>query len=105
MSKVFTYSIRTQVKAIYFENVSFQKLWELKQLLKYFRDFSKIIEPLRQASESFKSDRLRLLVRFIEEGGLLPFLDDAINEFEQLVIWKKAAGGDEDIPEPRQGLD
>ena len=45
------------------------------------------------------------LCRYIEEGGLLPYLEEAISEFEYLVVWKKAAGGDEDIPEPRDGLD
>jgi hypothetical protein len=44
-------------------------------------------------------------VRYIEEGGLMPFLEDAINQFEALVVWKKAAGSDDDIPEPRLGLD
>jgi DNA mismatch repair protein MSH6 len=101
MAKVFTYSIRTQVKAIYFENVSFQKLQELKRLLSFFKQFAHMIEPLRQASEAFKSERLRSLVRYREESGMMPFLEDAIREFEQLVVWKKAAGGAEDIPEPR----
>ena len=105
MSKVFTYSVRTSVKAVYFENVSFQKLRELKSLLRNFREFSQIIEPLRQESESFKSKRLTNLCRYVEEGGLLPYLEEAISEFEYLVVWKKAAGGDEDIPEPRDGLD
>lgn len=53
----------------------------------------------------FKSNRLRALVRYKEEGGLMPFLEDAISQFEALVIWKKAAGSDDDIPEPREGLD
>ena len=35
----------------------------------------------------------------------MPYLEDAIQEFEQLVIWKKAAGSEEDIPEPRAGID
>lgn len=104
-SKVFAYSVRNSVRAVFFENVSFQKLRELKSLLKHFRDFSEIIEPLRVESESFKSERLRQLVRYKEEGGLLPYLEEAIQEFEYLVVWKKAAGGDEDIPEPKQGLD
>jgi len=64
-----------------------------------------LIEPLRQASEDFKSNRLRALVRYIEEDGLMPFLEDAINQFESLVVWKKAAGSDDDIPEPKMGLD
>ena len=104
-SKVFAYSVRNSIRAVFFENVSFQKLRELKSLLKNFREFSEIIEPLRIESESFKSERLRQLVRFKEEGGLLPYLEEAIQEFEYLVVWKKASGGDEDIPEPREGLD
>ena len=35
----------------------------------------------------------------------MPHLEETIAQFEYLVCWKKAAGGDEDIPEPRQGLD
>lgn len=35
----------------------------------------------------------------------MPYLEEAIQEFEYLVVWKKAAGGDEDIPEPKEGLD
>ena len=35
----------------------------------------------------------------------MPYLEEAISEFEFLVVWKKAAGGDEDIPEPKEGLD
>ena len=35
----------------------------------------------------------------------MPYLEEAITEFEYLVVWKKAAGGDEDIPEPKAGLD
>lgn len=104
-SKVFAYSVRNSVRAVFFENVSFQKLRELKCLLKNFHEFGEIIEPLRVESEEFKSERLRQLVRYKEEGGLLPYLEEAIQEFEFLVVWKKASGGDEDIPEPKQGLD
>ena len=35
----------------------------------------------------------------------MPHLEETIAQFEYLVCWKKAAGGDEDIPEPRAGLD
>ena len=37
--------------------------------------------------------------------GLLPFLDDAIAEFEMLIVWKKVAGCEDQIPEPQRGLD
>ena len=39
ITKVFTYSIKSSVKAIYFENVSFNKLREMKCLLKAFSQF------------------------------------------------------------------
>jgi len=37
--------------------------------------------------------------------GLLPFLDDSIAEFEMLIVWKKVAGCEDQIPEPQRGLD
>jgi hypothetical protein len=35
----------------------------------------------------------------------MPYLEQTVSEFEALVIWKKSSTGDEDIPEPREGLD
>lgn len=43
LSKIYTYSIRHSVKAIYFENISFTKLKEFKSLLKTFKDLVKIL--------------------------------------------------------------
>ena len=46
-----------------------------------------------------------------EEFGLVPNLDDAINELDYLVVWEKAngipnvPGSDDDWPEPRKGID
>ena len=58
--------------------------------------------------EPFKSQRLRRLLttkKHEEEAsagegegneesndGLMPYLDDAISEFEMLIVWKKVAG-------------
>ena len=77
-AKVFAYSVRNSIRAVFFENVSFQKLRELKSLLRNFHDFAEIIEPLRVESESFKSQRLKQLVRYKEENGLMPQLEEAI---------------------------
>lgn len=38
----------------------------------------------------------------------MPLMTDAINELDYLVTWRKisdGAGGEEEIPEPRVGLD
>jgi len=46
MNKIFTYSIRSNVKAIYFENISFNKLKEFRFLLRNFREIRRLIDPL-----------------------------------------------------------
>ena len=60
--------------------------------------------------EPFKSERLRRLIQVKKQDeeddiegsmdGLLPYLDDAISEFEMLIVWKKVAGCEDQIPEP-----
>lgn len=44
----------------------------------------------------------------LRQRGLMPLMIDAINELDYLVTWRKindGAGGEEEIPEPRVGLD
>ena len=61
----------------------------------------------------FTSKRLLSLITFKseEEWGLVPNLDDAINELDYLVVWSNATGvpnvqgGEDDLPEPRKGID
>jgi hypothetical protein len=55
LSKVFTYSIRHSVKAIYFENISFTKLKEFKHLLRHFKEMRATLTPLRAMIGEFKS--------------------------------------------------
>lgn len=110
MNKLFTYSVRQNVRAIYFENISFQKLKEFKFLLRNFKEIKRLIEPLQKMmmKSSFKSERLRRLITVkygSDSDGLLPYLDEAINEFEMLIVWKKVSGSDDQIPEPQRGLD
>lgn len=54
----------------------------------------------------FKSNRLRSLLTFEEEGGLLPskYMDE-IAAFDKIVVWKKVQGGQNEIPEPKAGID
>ena len=77
-SRVFAYSVRNSIRAVYFENVSFLKLRELKSLLKNFRLFSEMLDGLRSESDEFKSERLKKLVNYKEDGGLMPYLEEAI---------------------------
>jgi len=113
------------VRAIYFENISFQKLKEFRFLLRNFKEIRRLTDPLHQmlAKGEIKSDRLKRLIKLkmpkeetstpkndelsqsTDYEGLMPFLDDVINEFELLIVWKKVAGCEDQIPEPQRGLD
>jgi len=48
LAKIYTYSIKSKIKAIYFENVSLQKLKDFRTLLKTFKSLPEIIEPLKK---------------------------------------------------------
>ena len=103
MAKIFTYSIKNKVKAVYFENVSLNKLKEFRLLLKTFKALPSIVEPLKKKILEFNSTRLQVILTPSEEGGLYPsFLEETIQLFESKIIWKKTSGGgpDEEIPEP-----
>ena len=77
------------MEAIYFEDVSLSKMREFKQLLDCFKDMGKTLEDLTKVKDQLKSNRLRLLLEFEEEGGLMPStIKESLKEFEQQIIWK-----------------
>ena len=47
LAKIFTYSIKHSVKAIYFEDVSLQKMKEFRTLLVCFKNMTETIGSLR----------------------------------------------------------
>ena len=46
LAKIFTYSIKQRIKAIYFEDVSLKKLQEFRQLLKIFAQSEDLLREL-----------------------------------------------------------
>ena len=77
------------MEAIYFEDVSLSKMREFKQLLDCFKDMGKTLEDLTKVKDQLKSNRLKLLLEFEEEGGLMPStIKESLKEFEQQIIWK-----------------
>jgi hypothetical protein len=51
---------------------------------------------------------LKLLLTSVEEDGLFPTgIVETIQEFEQLIVWKRMAGpgGGTEVPEPQKGID
>ena len=113
LAKIFTYSIKHKVKAIYFEDVSLIKMKEFRSLLKCFKTIPEILSGLLRLNKAGKlrSERLKTLLTERneqdedEEGesGLMPAnIEEVINEFDKLIVWKKVAGGGNtaEIPEP-----
>lgn len=111
LAKIFTYSIKHSVKAIYFEDVSLQKMKEFRTLLNCFKDIEDTLGSLRGLHRrgELKSERLIALVSTKQESdiGLLPEdIAAAIHEFDQLIRWKRIAGANNaEIPEPQPGID
>ena len=83
LAKIFTYSIKHRVKAIYFEDVSLNKMKEFRTLLKTFRLTEEIIGPLVKKSGDFSSKRLSQLLSFDNNGGMLPInFKQELSQFE-----------------------
>ena len=80
LAKIFTYSIKHKVKAIYFEDVSLIKMKEFRSLLKCLGGVRDTLSGMLRLNESGKlrSERLKTLLTTRsenekgEEGGLMP---------------------------------
>ena len=59
LARIFSYSIKHRVKAIYFEDVSLVKMKEFRTLLKTFKSVDDILGNLSAKKEKMKSERLR----------------------------------------------
>ena len=131
MAKIFTYSLKHKIKAIYFEDVSLQKMREFRKLLLCLGEVTHTIGSYLDLIKKgdLKSERLRVLLteeqqgdknncksQFDNEntegfseisGGLLPAnIVESIREFDKLIAWKKAKGiNNLEIPEPQRGID
>jgi DNA mismatch repair ATPase MutS len=90
LAKLYTYSVKHKVKAIYFENVSLGKLKEFRQILRTFKLLSEMVSSLTNKKKYFKSERLQNLLTENTEGGLFPSeIFDIVSEFEKMIVWKK----------------
>ena len=68
LAKIFTYSIKQRVKAIYFEDVSLLKMKEFRMLLKTLRQLEDILSPLIKRKDEFKSVTLKTLLTFEDDA-------------------------------------
>jgi len=90
LAKLYTYSVKHKVKAIYFENVSLIKLREFRIVLRHFKGLSELVSSLSNKVKAFKSERLHQLLSLDKDGGLFPSeIIQEIAEFEKMIVWKR----------------
>ena len=103
LARIFAYSIKHRIKAIYFEDISLKKLTEFRTLLVAFKRTEEILGTLMKKRGNFTSDRLRCLLTPDNESsdGLFPSrYREALESFERVIVWKRVPGSDAEIPEP-----
>ena len=106
IAKTYTYSIQHKVKAVYFENVSSNRLREFKQVITTLRAVKEAATILREKRGAFRSRRLNQLLAPDSDGGLYPTdLEGSLADLESMLVWKKTPSGEDEIPEPQPGLD
>lgn len=103
LAKIYSYSIKHHVKAIYFEDISLQKMKDYRALLACFRNMQDILGSFTDV----KSKRLQLLLTFDSDDGLVPSgIEQAVDELDKYIVWKRAANDAKiEIAEPQQGID
>ena len=95
LAKVFTYSIQHSIAAVFFHDVSLQKMREFRMLLKSLCSVRGSLVSLQELCEqgSLKSARLKTLLTCQAKGGLYPDdVDCCIEEFNKLIEWKLVPG-------------
>lgn len=103
LAKIYSYSIKHHVKAIYFEDISLQKMKDYRALLTCFRNMQDILGSFTDV----KSKRLQLLLTFDSDDGLVPSgIEQAVDELDKYIVWKRAANDAKiEIAEPQKGID
>ncbi|CAD8059529.1 unnamed protein product [Paramecium sonneborni] len=101
-SRIYEYSIKTESKAVFYENLSEQRLKEFKTLTKALRLAQEEITLFGQFQINFRSEKLKKMLTFEADGGLLPNVKEQLDEFEQYIIWEKEK--DKEIPKPVTGV-
>lgn len=101
LARIFSYSVKHRIQAIYFEDVSLSKMKEFRQLLRSLRTIPDTLNVLRKLCVDFNSKRLKQLLIDDTQNGMYPSsLLSEIDQFDKLIVWKKLKGCDIEMPEP-----
>ena len=121
LSRIYTYSQKSSVKAIYIDISVITRLDEFHSLLSELKRLSEILNDVfnEDAIKTLRSKRLRALVQYKnvvkktnkkkkviednDEEKLFPDFRPIIEEFEDMIQWKNV--GNKKVPEPTPGQD
>lgn len=106
LSRVYTYSQQTSVKAIYIDVGVIARLDEFHKLLSVLGVVRDTVTDIftKDVVKGIKSKRLKALVTFKgkrDKVNLMPDYGDLLDEFKSMIQWK--AVGTKKIPEPTPG--
>lgn len=93
LARLSSYSIKTNSKAVYFEDVGASKLKEVSKFLAHMKDLEILASDL--TTFGFSSSLLNSLVKNTENLGRFPILSPICDKLLSLIVWNN-----KDEPEP-----
>jgi len=125
LTKIYTYSVKSKVKAFYIDAMALNRLDEFYDLLATLKELASIVKDVFGARQ-LESKRLRQLGGFkqvilqntgealdteMSDGnspakieGIFPDYRPILDEFEGMIIWKQLDKSHK-VPEPKKGID
>jgi len=104
ISLLYTYSVKQAKSPIVFENMNLKRLLDLKEVLNGLEQVKALYVNIAKYKEKIISERLRVLTKFVGDGGIVPEFSDKMKVFKEVIDWSKL-GKDTEIPEPNGGVD
>ena len=96
VTRIYTYSVKSHVAAIYIDMKVLTRLSEFYDLIKVFKAVKNDIVDQMEIGEV--SSRLNTLI-----DKEFPDYDPILQDFEEMIVWKSTSG--KKIPEPKPGVD
>ena len=94
LTRIFTYSIKSKIKAFYVDAQAIKRITEFHTLLTVFKELNLQLADIAKLLPKLKSQRLRSLVTVAgNKGGVFPDTSPVILDFESMVTWRKTSSG------------
>jgi DNA mismatch repair protein MSH6 len=100
-SKIYKFAIQTASKAVYFEDISRNRLQEFFNIINFLKGSIGVFKIFEKME--IKSKRLHQMVTFADDGGFIPDLKNILDEFTNKFVIKYGEGGNVQV-EPCKGV-